>query len=69
MTEAEADGAAMTVEAAPVSHTPQRAKAKQKTPQQKAALEEVFASARLPLHVAASFYLRFVFCLKPGPNS
>lgn len=68
MTEAEADGAAMTVEA-PVAHTPQRAKAKQKTPQQKAALEEVFASVPLPLRIATSFYLRFVFCLKPGPNS
>lgn len=48
MTEAEADGAAVAVEAALVTQAP-RAKAKQKTPQQKTVLEELFAGALLLL--------------------
>jgi hypothetical protein len=52
MTEAEADGAAAAVEA-PVTHAP-RAKAKQKTPQQKSVLEEVFASTLVLLVLPGS---------------
>lgn len=52
MTEAEVDGTAVVVEAAPLAHAP-RAKAKQKTPQQKSALEEVFASTLLLFCFAA----------------
>lgn len=58
MTEAEADGAAV-VEAAPVTQ-PARAKAKQKTPQQKTALEEIFASASVYVHSVANSCLRLV---------
>lgn len=51
---------AVTVEtAAAVTHAP-RAKAKQKTPQQKTVLEEVFASTSLQLPCAAGFRLRVV---------
>ena len=52
MTEAEADGAAVVEAAAAPVTQPARAKAKQKTPQQKTVLEEIFAST-----------LIFVYCV------